>query len=149
MIGIKLTKMVERLQAGQFTLEDFLEQLQQLKRMGPLSGMLGMLPGVPKEVRDAKIDDRDVGKIEAIIRSMTPGERRDPSVLDGSRRLRIATGSGVQTADVNNLLRQFKEMQKMMRSVGPLAGISRAKTKKANRKKAKGGRFTPSSRGAH
>jgi signal recognition particle subunit SRP54 len=140
-------KAVERLQAGQFSLEDFLEQLQQLKRMGPLTGMLGMLPGVPKEVRDAKIDDRDVGRIEAIIRSMTVQERRDPTVLNGSRRLRIATGSGTSTTEVNNLLRQFKEMQKMMRSLGPMAGIGRAKAKKANRKKVKGGRVTPSNRG--
>ena len=139
---------VDRLQAGQFSLDDFLEQLQQLKRMGPLSGMLGMLPGVPKEVRDAKIEDRDVGRIEAIIRSMTVRERRDPSILDGSRRLRVANGSGTSTTEVNNLLRQFKEMQKMMRSFGPMAGINRSKAKKANRKKAKGGRVTPSSRGS-
>jgi len=138
----------ERLIAGQFTLEDFLEQLQQIKRMGPLTGMLGMLPGVPKEVRDAKIDDKDVGRIEAMIQSMTPGERRDPSVLDGSRRLRIAHGSGTSTTELNNLLRQFKEMQKMMRSFGPMGRlVSGSKSKKPNRKQPKGGRFTPSRRG--
>jgi len=138
----------ERLIAGQFTLEDFLEQLQQIKRMGPLTGMLGMLPGVPKEVRDAKIDDKDVGRIEAMIQSMTPGERRDPSVLDGSRRLRIAHGSGTSTTDLNNLLRQLKEMQKMMHSFGPMGRlVSGSKSKKPNRKQPKGGRFTPSRRG--
>jgi signal recognition particle subunit SRP54 len=138
----------ERLIAGQFTLEDFLEQLQQIKRMGPLTGMLGMLPGVPKEVRDAKIDDKDVGRIEAMIQSMTPGERRDPSVLDGSRRMRIANGSGTSTTELNNLLRQFKEMQKMMRSFGPMGRlVSGSKSKKPNRKQPKGGRFTPSRRG--
>ncbi len=145
-------KAVERLQQGQFTLEDFLEQLQQVKRMGPLQGMLGMLPGMPKEVRDAKIDDRDVGRIEAIIRSMTQAERRDPTVLNGSRRIRIANGSGTSTTDVNNLVKQFKEMQKMMRTIGPMAGLAGGKGRKMNRdgrnKKVKGGRVTPSSRGA-
>jgi signal recognition particle subunit SRP54 len=145
---------LERLQAGTFTLDDFLDQLRQLKKMGPLTGVLSLLPGVPKEMRDAKVDDRDLSRIEAIICSMTPIERTDPTVLDGSRRLRIAQGSGTSTTEVNNLLRQFKEMQKMMRGFGPmakLAGGGRAgkagKPGKGNRKKAKGGRVTPSSRG--
>jgi signal recognition particle subunit SRP54 len=143
-------KAVERLQEGRFTLEDFLEQLQQVKRMGPLQGMLGMFPGVPKEMRDAKIDDKDVGRIEAIIRSMTPAERREPDLLNGSRRLRIANGSGTSTTEVNNLVKQFREMQKLMRSLGPMANLGRAKAKKASRnnKKVKGGRVTPSTRGA-
>ena len=81
---------LERLQAGTFTFDDFLDQLRQLKKMGPLTGLLSLMPGVPKEMRDAKVDDRDVGRIEAIICSMTPLERTDPTVLDGSRRLRIA-----------------------------------------------------------
>jgi len=121
--------------------------------MGPLSGLLGMMPGLPREMRDAKVDERDVGKVEAIICSMTPRERADPSVLDGSRRLRIAHGSGTSTSEVNNLLRQFKEMQKMMRGVGPmakLAGAGRsnlARSAKGNRKKLKGGRVTPSPKG--
>ncbi|MGH9297071.1 MAG: signal recognition particle protein, partial [Acidimicrobiales bacterium] len=143
---------VERLQSGRFTFEDFLAQLQQLKKMGPLSGMLGMLPGVPKEVRNAKIDDKDVGRIEAIIHSMTRDERNDPAILDGSRRLRIANGSGSTTTEVNNLLRQFKEMQKMMRSLpmGRMMGgnSSPTRSKKGGKKKPKGGRVTPSSRGA-
>jgi signal recognition particle subunit SRP54 len=145
---------LERLQAGTFTLDDFLDQLRQLKKMGPLTGIMSLLPGVPKEMRNAKVDDRDVGRIEAIICSMTLLERTDPTVLDGSRRLRIARGSGTSTTEVNNLLRQFKEMQKMMRGFGPmakLAGGGRAgksgKPGKGNRKKAKGGRVTPSSRG--
>ena len=144
---------IERLQAGTFTLDDFLDQLRQLKKMGPLTGLLSLMPGVPKEVRDAKVDDRDVGKIEAIICSMTPLERTDPTVLDGSRRLRIAHGSGTSTTEVNNLLRQFKEMQKMMRGIGPMAKLmggrpgNPSKSSKGNRKKVKGGRVTPSSRG--
>jgi signal recognition particle subunit SRP54 len=141
-------KAVERLQAGRFTFDDFLEQLQQLKKMGPLQGVIGMLPGIPKEVKNAKIEDREVGKIEAIIRSMTPSERDDPNLLDGSRRLRIAHGSGTSTTDVNNLLRQFKEMQKMMRSLpmGKMMGAGRPKRSGNNRKAKKGGRVTPSAR---
>src|ERR1019366_8306746 len=135
---------LERLQAGTFTLDDFLDQLRQLKKMGPLTGLLSLMPGVPKEMRDAKVDDRDVGKIEAIICSMTPLERTDPTVLDGSRRLRIAHGSGTSTTEVNNLLRQFKEMQKMMRSSALAAGLAKA----SNRRKKKGGRVTPSLKNA-
>ncbi len=144
-------KAVERLQAGRFTLDDFLEQIQQLKKMGPLSGVLGMLPGVPKEVKNAKIDDRDVGRIEAIIHSMTPIERDDPAMLDGSRRLRVANGSGTTTTEVNNLLRQFKEMQKVMKSLpmgrmlGGGGGAARSK-RQGSRKGKKGGRVTPSAR---
>jgi signal recognition particle subunit SRP54 len=105
---------------GRFTLEDFLEQLQQVKKMGSFSGMLSMLPGVPKDLKQASsaIDDGQIAQVEAIIRSMTPRERNDPSTIDGSRRLRIANGSGTATADVNALLKQFKEMQKMMKGMG-------------------------------
>jgi signal recognition particle subunit SRP54 len=108
----------EKLTTGQFTLEDFLEQMQQIKKMGPIQNLVGMLPGVPKELKNAEIDDRELARIEAIIRSMTPEERRDPSIMNGSRRLRVANGSGMTTADVNQLLKQFKEMQKMMRLLG-------------------------------
>jgi signal recognition particle subunit SRP54 len=108
----------EKLTTGQFTLEDFLEQMQQIKKMGPLQNLVGMLPGVPKELKNAELDDREIGRVEAIIRSMTPDERRDPSLMNGSRRLRVANGSGTSTADVNQLLKQFKEMQKMMRLIG-------------------------------
>jgi signal recognition particle subunit SRP54 len=127
-----------------FTFEDFHEQLQQMKKMGPLSSVLGMLPGLPKEMKNASIEDSDVARIEAIIRSMTRGERDDPSVIDGSRRLRIANGSGTSTTDVNNLLRQFKEMQKLMRSSVLAAGMAKA----SNRRKKKGGRVTPSLKNA-
>ncbi len=108
----------EKLTSGKFTLEDFLEQMQQLKKMGPLQSLVGMLPGIPKELRNAEIDDRELARVEAIIRSMTPAERRDPSLMNGSRRLRVAQGSGMTTNDVNQLLKQFKEMQKMMRFLG-------------------------------
>ena len=92
--------------------------MQQLKKMGPLQNLVGMLPGIPKELKNAEIDDREIARVEAIIRSMTPAERRDPSLMNGSRRLRVAHGSGMTTNDVNQLLKQFKEMQKMMRFLG-------------------------------
>ncbi|MCZ7536713.1 MAG: signal recognition particle protein [Acidimicrobiia bacterium] len=106
------------LRQGQFDLDDFLGQLQQVKKMGPLQGVIGMLPGVPKEVKDAQIDDRELARVEAIIHSMTMEERRNPAIVNGSRRVRIARGSGTTTSDVNNLLKQFKQMQQMMRGMG-------------------------------
>jgi signal recognition particle subunit SRP54 len=114
------TKGAAAIMEGRFSLEDFLEQLQQVKKMGSVSGMLSMLPGVSKDLKQASsmIDDHQIGQVEAIIRSMTPAERNDPSVIDGSRRVRIANGSGTATADVNALLKQFKEMRKMMKGFG-------------------------------
>ena len=117
----KAEETAARMLEGQFTLEDFLEQLQQLKKMGPLSGIMGMLPGMPKEMKDAQIGDDQVKLTEAIIRSMTPEERRTPEIINGSRRTRIASGSGTQVADVNKLIKQFTEMQKMMKKMGGLA----------------------------
>jgi signal recognition particle subunit SRP54 len=117
----KAEETAARMLEGQFTLEDFLEQLQQLKKMGPLSGIMGMLPGMPKEMKDAQVGDDQVKITEAIIRSMTPHERRAPEIINGSRRTRIATGSGTQVADVNKLIKQFTEMQKMMKKMGGLA----------------------------
>ncbi|HUV11215.1 MAG TPA: signal recognition particle protein [Acidimicrobiia bacterium] len=106
-----------RMAKGQFTLEDFLDQMRQMKKMGPLSGIVGMLPGMPKELRQAEIDDGELGRVEAIICSMTREERGDPTVINGSRRLRIAQGSGTSTQQVNALLKQFKMVQQMMRSM--------------------------------
>ena len=111
-----------RLLEGEFTLDDFLEQLQSLKKMGPLGGILGMMPGMPKELKNAKIGDDDLKPIEAIIRSMTPDERRRPEIINGSRRQRIASGSGRSIAEVNRLVKQFGEMQKMMKRMGGLGG---------------------------
>jgi len=115
-------KAAEKLQKGSFTLEDFLEQMQQVKKMGPIQNLVGMLPGIPKELKNAEIDDKEIGRIEAIIRSMTPDERREPQIMNGSRRLRVAQGSGTTTNEVNQLLKQFKEMQKMMRMFGKGGG---------------------------
>jgi signal recognition particle subunit SRP54 len=124
-----------RLLEGQFTLEDFLDQMQQLKKMGPLSGVLGMMPGVPKEVKNAQIDDREIARVEAIIRSMTPAERVDPDLIDQSRRVRIANGSGTEPARVGELIKQFKEMSKMMKRMG---GAGTKRLNKSRRKAAKG-----------
>ena len=110
-----------KLLEGEFTLDDFLEQMQALKKMGPLGGLLGMMPGMPKELKNAKIGDDDLKPVEAIIRSMTREERRKPEIINGSRRQRIAAGSGRSIAEVNRLVKQFSEMQKMMKRMGAAA----------------------------
>jgi signal recognition particle subunit SRP54 len=127
-------KAAEHLQAGRFTLDDFLEQMQQIKKMGPLSGLMKMMPGLPKELRNIEIDDRELARVEGIIHSMTPGERTDPTIINGSRRLRIATGAGTTTTAVNQLVKQFQEAQKMFRSAGLGPRLNKARTK-AKRKK--------------
>ena len=114
----EMAKAEEKLRKGQLTLDDFLDQMRQVKKMGPIQNVLGMLPGMPKELKNAEIDDREIDRVEAIICSMTAAERRDPSLINGSRRLRIARGSGTTTSDVNGLLKQFKMVQQMMRSAG-------------------------------
>ena len=108
-----------RLMQGQFTLDDFLSQLRQVKKMGSLGGLMKLIPGMSKEMRQAagQIDDGEVARVEAIVCSMTPDERGDVSLLDGSRRSRIARGSGTTVPEVNALLKQFKEMQKMMKGM--------------------------------
>jgi signal recognition particle subunit SRP54 len=111
-----------KLMDGEFTLDDFLDQLQQLKKMGSLSSVMGMMPGLPKEAKDAQVSDDMVKVTEAIIRSMTAEERRKPEIINGSRRTRIAKGSGTQVSDVNKLVKQFSEMQKMMKRMGGAGG---------------------------
>jgi signal recognition particle subunit SRP54 len=110
----------ERLMGGEFTLDDFLAQLAQVRKMGSLGGLMRLMPGMNKEMREAadQLDDREVDRVEAIVRSMTRKERADPSIIDRSRRMRISTGSGTTVVAVNQLLRQFKEMQKMMKGAG-------------------------------
>ncbi|MFN3217639.1 MAG: signal recognition particle protein [Acidimicrobiales bacterium] len=135
----------EKLLEGQFTLDDFLAQMQQLKKMGPLQNLMGLMPGIPKEVKDAEIDDRQIARVEAMITSMTAEERRNPVIIDGSRRGRIAKGSGTNPNEVAQLLKQFKEMQTMLKGMGGL-GTKRMKkkTKKVQKKGRKGGRVTDS-----
>lgn len=112
----KAQKLEEKLRKSQFTLEDFLDQLQEIKKMGPLSQVMGMLPGMNKLPQNAQVDDGALKSIEAIIQSMTPEERQRPQILNGSRRRRIALGSGRTIQEVNRLLKQFEEMQKMIKT---------------------------------
>jgi signal recognition particle subunit SRP54 len=110
-------EMEAKLRRAEFTFEDFLDQLKQVRKMGSLSSILGMLPGVPgmKDLKNVQVDDRQLDRIEAMIFSMTGQERRHPDIIDGSRRRRIAAGSGTSVQDVNNLLKQYREMQKMLK----------------------------------
>jgi signal recognition particle subunit SRP54 len=108
------------------SLDDFLEQMQQLKKMGPLQNVLGMLPGMSNKLKDVQVSDDAMKKPEAIIRSMTLRERRNPDILNASRRKRIAQGAGVTVQDVNQLMRQFDQMRKMLKQVmGNKRGLSR------------------------
>jgi len=118
------TKMEEKLRKGSFTLDDFLDQLQQLQKMGPISQIMGMLPGMGGVAKEAQaaVDRGDLRRVEAIIRSMTPRERRDPTVLNGSRRRRIAAGAGTDLTEVNRLVKQFGEMQKLMKQFSGSGG---------------------------
>lgn len=108
-------KLEKKLRKETFTLEDFYNQLQQLKKMGPLESLVGMLPGVGNALKGINVDDSAMKRVEAIIQSMTPEERRNPDMLDGSRRKRIAEGSGNSVVDVNRLMKQFNMMQKMIK----------------------------------
>ena len=134
-------KAAEKLLEGEFTLDDFLEQMQALKKMGPLGNVLGMLPGMPKELKGAQIGDDELKPIEAIIRSMTPAERRKPEMINGSRRNRIALGSGTSVTQVSQLVKQFGEMQKMMKRMGAM-GMGRP-----GKKGKKGGKGSKGKRG--
>jgi signal recognition particle subunit SRP54 len=122
-------RLEEKLRRASFTLEDFLDQLQEVRKMGPMQQVLGMLPGMNRlPAGAADVDEAALGKIEAIIRSMTPGERRSPEIINGSRRRRIALGSGTTVQDVNRLMRQFEQMQrmlKMMKKGGPAGRLLR------------------------
>ncbi len=131
-------KMAGKLVSGnQFTLEDFLGQLQAIRRMGPISNLLGMMPGMG-QMKEAmsQVDDRDLDRTAAIIRGMTPAERENPKMINGSRRLRIANGSGVAVSDVNQLVDRFFEARKMMQQMGGAMGLPGARRK--NVKSAKG-----------
>jgi signal recognition particle subunit SRP54 len=106
-----------KIRRREFDLDDFLDQLRQIRRLGPLQSLLSMIPGIGSELRDVKVDDRDFDRIQAIILSMTPEERRHPELIKGSRRLRIARGSGTNVQAVKALIKQFDQMRKVMRQV--------------------------------
>jgi signal recognition particle subunit SRP54 len=110
----------QKIRGGSLTLEDFLEQMHQVRRMGPMSQVLGMIPGFRNATKgkDLNVDDGQLDRIEAIIKSMTLAERRHPEIINGSRRRRIATGSGTSVQEVNQLLSQFKQMRKLMKQIG-------------------------------
>ena len=109
-----------KMRRNEFTLDDFLKQLKQVRKMGPLTSVLGMMPGMGKamkELKNANVDDRELDRLEAIILSMTPEERRNPDVIRGSRRRRIAMGSGTNVQAVKQLTKQFDQMRKVMKQM--------------------------------
>ena len=144
-------RVAQKLATEQFTLEDFLEQLQQVRKMGSMKKMLGMLPGMGQMKQQIEsFDEREIDRTEAIIRSMTPAERRNPKVLNGSRRLRIARGSGMTVTDVNQLVQRFDQAAKMMKTVarggvpsmpgmGAIGGKPGASSKRGKKQKSSGG----------
>jgi signal recognition particle subunit SRP54 len=110
--------MEARIRAGQFTFDDFLAAQKMVRRMGPLQGLLKMIPGLGSQLKGVDVDERELKRVEAIVLSMTPQERRMPQVIDGSRRRRIAAGSGVTVEQVNRLIQARKQMEKMMKQLG-------------------------------
>lgn len=133
----KAKEIEEQLKEGQFTFDMFLESMQQMKKMGPLEDILKMVPGANKlgPMKNVQIDEKQMAHTEAIILSMTKKERRDPSILNNSRKIRIANGSGTSIGEVNRLIKQFYEMQKMMNSMPALMGKMNKKMKKKKKKK--------------
>ncbi|MBD3422656.1 MAG: signal recognition particle protein [Chitinivibrionales bacterium] len=118
----KSARLEKKIRKNAFTLQDFLDQLAQIKKMGPLSDLLAMIPGVGNQVKEEDIDNGALGKIEAVINSMTLQERTKPNIIDGSRKRRIAAGSGTTVQDVNRLLKQFDQMRSMMKRMNKIAG---------------------------
>ena len=118
----KAEEAAKRLQENKFDMNDLLDQFQQIKKMGPLKNILSMLPGMDKQLRDVDIDDRQMLRIEAVIKSMTKKEREKPDIINASRRRRIAAGAGVKVEDVNKLLRQYEQMKKMFKQMNTKGG---------------------------
>ena len=123
-------KLEERLKENSFDMTDLLEQMKQVRKMGPLKQLMGMIPGVADKIKDVDIDDRQMDRIEAMILSMTPAERAKPSIIDPKRKRRIAAGSGNSVSDVNRLLKQFEQMQKLMKQMGVMGKIGKGKKNK-------------------
>jgi signal recognition particle subunit SRP54 len=119
-------RLEEKIRSNEFTLEDFRDQLRTIRKMGPLESIIGMLPGMGnlKALAENKPDEKQIARVEAIIGSMTPDERRKQHIINGSRRKRIARGSGTSVEEVNRLLKQFVQMQKMMKQLGGMAGLA-------------------------
>lgn len=123
-------KLAERIKENSFDMNDLLDQMKQIQKMGPIKQILGMLPGIGNKLDDVDVDDSQVKRIEAIILSMTPAERAKPSLINPPRKRRIAAGSGNTVADVNRLLKQFEEMQKMMKQLGVMGKNGKGKKNK-------------------
>lgn len=121
----KAAELQKKISKNQFDFNDFLSQLSQIKKMGNVKDLLGMIPGVGKAIKDIDIDDKSFSKIEAIILSMSPKERGNPDLMNGSRRKRIADGSGNSIQEVNNFLKQFEDMKKMMKTMQTMQGKGR------------------------
>jgi signal recognition particle subunit SRP54 len=119
-------KLEAKIRSNEFTLEDFRDQLRTIRKMGPLENLLGMIPGMGniKQMAGQQVDEKQMSRVEAIIGSMTPDERRKQHIINGSRRKRIAKGSGTSVEEVNRLLKQFVQMQKMLKSLGGMAGLA-------------------------
>src|SRR5690554_6411282 len=115
-----------KIRKNQFNFDDFLSQLEQIKKMGNLKDLMGMIPGMSKAMKGMDVDDESFKPIEAIIRSMTPSERSNPDLINGSRRKRLAAGSGRSIQEVNNLMKQFEEMRKLMKQMNKMGGAQRA-----------------------
>jgi signal recognition particle subunit SRP54 len=116
----------KKLRKNQFDFNDFLTQLEQVKKMGNMKDLLGMIPGMGKAMKDINIDDNSFKPVEAIIRAMTLDERENPDIINGSRKNRIATGSGTSVQQVNQLLKQFSDMRKLMKTMNKMGGGKRA-----------------------
>jgi len=116
----KAAELEQKLRASKFDLNDLLDQMQQIRKMGPLQEILKMIPGLGSHVKDLQVDESQIKRVEAIIQSMTPAESRDPDVLDASRKRRVARGSGNDVADINRLLKQYEMMRKMMKGLGDM-----------------------------
>jgi signal recognition particle subunit SRP54 len=115
-----------KIRQNNFNFDDFLSQLEQVKKMGNIKDLIGMIPGMGKAMKGLDIDDDSFKPIEAIIRSMTPHERQNPDVINGSRRKRIADGSGRNITEVNNLMKQFDDMRKLMKKMNQMGGAKQA-----------------------
>jgi len=118
----KMAEMETKLRQSRFTLDDFLTQMGEMRKMGDMKDMLSMIPGLGKQMKDIQLDERQLAATEAIIRSMTKAERENPAILNGSRKRRVAQGCGRQVQDVNRLLKQFEQMQKMMKQLNAMQG---------------------------
>jgi signal recognition particle subunit SRP54 len=120
----KAKEMERKMRDASFTFDDFLEQMQQVKKLGPLDQILDMIPGMGKvkQMKDLKVDEKQMGRIEAIVHSMTARERNEPDLINHSRRKRIAAGSGTTLTDVNRLIKQFDDMRRMMKQFSDMMG---------------------------